>query len=61
MKDAMATAPDRKLEASEHISPLIEVAAEEHDGMRRQLEQPDAEQVERVRRFVAATPSPRRA
>jgi hypothetical protein len=57
----MATVPDRKPEASEHISQLIEVNAEEHDGMRRQLEQPDAERVERLRRFLTATPSPRRA
>jgi hypothetical protein len=61
MQDTMARAPDRKPEASEHISPLIQVTAEEHDGMRRQFEQPDAEQVERLRRFLAATPSPRRA
>jgi len=61
MQDAMATPRDRKQEESEHTSPVIEVTAEEHDGMRRQLEQPDAEQVQRLRRFLAATPSPQRA
>jgi hypothetical protein len=61
MQNTMATAPDREPEESEHISPLIEVSAEEYDCMRRQLEQPDAEQVERLRRFLTATPSPRRA
>jgi hypothetical protein len=61
MQDAMATAPDRQPEEGEQISPLIQVSAEEHDGMRRQFEQPDAEQLERLRRFLAATPSPRRA
>jgi hypothetical protein len=61
MQDPMATAPDRKPEENEPVSALIEVTAEEHDGMLRQLEQPDPEQVERLRRFLAATPSPRRA
>ena len=37
------------------------VNAQEHDRMRRQFEYPDAEQVERLRRFPAGTPSPRRA
>jgi hypothetical protein len=60
MQDAMAIVPDRKPGESELISPLIEVNAEEHDGMRRQLEHPDAEQVDRLRRFLTATPSPRR-
>lgn len=46
---------------SEPIVALIEVSAEEHDGMRRKLEQPDAAQVQRLRRFLAATPSPHRA
>jgi hypothetical protein len=45
MQDAMAIAPNRKPDESEQISPLIEVSAEEHDGMRRQLEHPDAKQV----------------
>jgi hypothetical protein len=36
------------------------VNAPARNGMRRQLEYPDAEQVERLRRFVAGTPFPRR-
>jgi hypothetical protein len=34
------------------------VNARERSGMRRQFEYPDAEQVERLRQFVAGTPFP---
>jgi hypothetical protein len=36
------------------------VNARARNGMRRQFEYPDAEQVERLWRFVAGTPFPRR-
>lgn len=61
MRNEMATAPDVPQHEQTRGSALMGVSAEEHDGMRRQLEQPDVEQVERLRRFLAATPSPRRA
>jgi hypothetical protein len=42
-------------------SPAIDVAASKCAGMRRQLEHPEIEQVDRLRRFLAGTPSALRA
>jgi hypothetical protein len=61
MRSRMATVRHNEQQEQEHISALVEVSAEELEGMRRQLEHPEPEQVERVRRFLAATPSPPRA
>ena len=51
----MTTVPDSQ--ERRRKSAAIEVAAAEHDGMRRQLEHPDIERVDRLRRFLAGTPS----
>jgi hypothetical protein len=48
-------------QARRRTSAAIDVAAAECDGMRRQLEHPEIEQVDRLRRFVAGTPSALRA
>jgi hypothetical protein len=55
----MATVPDSQ--TRRRTSPAIDVAAAKCDGMRRQLEHPEIEQVDRLRRFLAGTPSALRA
>jgi hypothetical protein len=49
----MATVPDSQ--ARRRKSAAIDVAAEECDGVRRQLEYLEIEQVDRLRRFPAGT------
>jgi hypothetical protein len=56
----MATIPESRGVELEHSAALTGVNARERSGMRRQFEYRDAEQVERLRRFVAGTPFPRR-
>jgi hypothetical protein len=41
----------------QRTSAAIDVAAAECDGLRRQLEHSDIEQVDRLRRLLAGTPS----
>jgi hypothetical protein len=50
----MATVPDSQ--ERRRTSAAIDVAAAECTGMRRQLDNPDIEQVDRLR-FLAGTPS----
>jgi hypothetical protein len=50
----MATVSDSQ--ERRRTSAAIDVAAAECDGMRRQLEHPEIEQVDRLRRFLAGTP-----
>jgi hypothetical protein len=51
----MATVPDSQ--TRRRTSPAIDVAAAECDGMRLQLEHPEIERVDRLRRLRAGTPS----
>jgi hypothetical protein len=55
----MATVPDSQ--ERQRTSAAIDAAAPGYDGMRRQLEHPEIEQVDRLRRFLAGTPSALRA
>ena len=55
----MTTVPDSQ--ERRRKSAAIDVAATEYDGMLRQLEHPEIEQTDRLRRFLAGTPSALRA
>jgi hypothetical protein len=55
----MATVPDSQ-ERQRTLAAIVATAAG-YDGMRRQLEHPEIEQVDRLRRFRAGTPSGLRA
>jgi hypothetical protein len=55
----MATVPDSQ--ERRRTSAAIDVAAANYDGMCRQLEHPEIEQVDRLRRLRAGTPSALRA
>ena len=55
----MATVPDSQ--ERRRTSAAIDAAAAEYDGMRPQLEHPEIEQVDRLRRLLAGMPSALRA
>jgi hypothetical protein len=56
----MATVPDSQ-ERQRTSAAIVVAAAAGYDGMRRQLEHPEIEQVDRLQRFLAGTPSALRA
>jgi hypothetical protein len=56
----MATGPREPRAAARAQRGADGVNARARNGMRRQFEYPDAEQVERLWRFVAGTPFPHR-